>query len=104
MRAEIESLLQENHELRRLLDQSNNRINDFSSLRNKIHQLDEALKKEKTEKEKIEGYNYQLSQRMKENELKMMAEFSKMKNYVVSKEEEMENLRIKYENKINKVP
>jgi hypothetical protein len=103
MKAEIDSILSENNELRKLLDKSNDHLNESGLFRNKISKLEEALKFERLERGKIDSISQQLSQKLKENELKTFAEFSKLKNFVVSKDEEMENIKIKYENKINKV-
>ena len=103
MKRDEECLLQENNELRKLLDKSNEKINELRNKKNKAIKLEEVLKYERSEREKFEIMNQQISQRMKENELKTYSEFSKMKSFVVSKDEEMESMKNKYENKISKV-
>ena len=103
MKRNEENILEENTELRKLLDQSNEKINELNLLMNKNIKFEEAIMYERSQREKIENINQQISQKLKENEIKTYSEFSKMKNFVVSKDEEMENMKNTYENKISKV-
>ncbi len=103
MKRDQESLLQENNELRKFLDKSNDKLNEINVWKNKVLKLEETLKIERNERENYEMMTIQINQKLKENEMKTFAEFSKLKNFVVAKDDEMENLKNNYENKISKV-